>query len=85
MGQYRIRRKLELISIAEEAGYRGKDYTFVTTFKDRTDQVSRKLTPSIAWDTLIWYATEPNSIIHMFEGNEQMITSLGDMFDKNNR
>lgn len=73
------RRKEELISIAEEAGYRGKDYTFVTAFKDRTDQVSRKLMPSIAWDTFVWYATEPHSIIQMFEGNEQKITSLGDM------
>ncbi|PYE48779.1 restriction endonuclease [Paenibacillus barcinonensis] len=73
------RRKLELISIAEEAGYSGKDYTFVTAFRDRTDGVSKKLTPSIAWDTFVWYATEPNSIIYMHEGADQSNISLGDI------
>lgn len=75
------RRKSELISLAEEAGYKGKDYTFVTAFKDRTDTASRKLTPSVAWDTFIWYATEPNSIIYMHEGSGQSDTSLGEILE----
>jgi hypothetical protein len=73
------RRKKELISIAEEAGFSEKDCTYVTAFKDRTDQVSRKLIPSIAWGTFVWYATEPVSIIYMYEGLETSNASLSDI------
>ena len=77
-GPINDRRKLELILIAQEAGYREEDITFVTAFRDRTDSASRKLVPSIAWNTIIWYATEPDSIVYMSEGRGGSSVTLGE-------
>lgn len=73
------RRKNELISIAKNAGFDENDCTYVTVFKDRSCKESRKLLPSVAWGTFVWYATEPDSLIYLYKGNEHRITHISDM------
>lgn len=78
-GPINDRRKQELIKLAKEANYTETDCAYVTVFKDRSDSASRKLVPSIAWDTFIWYASEPEDIVFLRKGEEEKIASIGDM------
>lgn len=64
-GPINDRRKQELLALAYRAGYRETDCAFVTVFRDRSDPVSRKLVPSIAWETFIWHVSEPQNIIYL--------------------
>ena len=61
------------------ANYYEKDCAYVTVFKDRSDPASRRLVPSIAWGTFIWYASEPDEIIFLREGGAEKRTSIGNM------
>ena len=76
-GPINDRRKLELLELAAKAGYKEKDCVCVTVFRDRSNSVSRKLVPSISWGTFIWYASEPDNIIYLREGNEERAVSIG--------
>lgn len=76
-GPINDRRKMELLELAAKAGYKEKDCVCVTVFSDRSNSVSRKLVPSISWGTFIWYASEPDNIIYLREGNEEKAVSIG--------
>lgn len=78
-GPINDRRKAELIDMAKTAKYQEEDCVYVTVFKDRSDSASRKLVPSIAWGTFIWYASEPDEIVFLRQGKENKVTSIGDM------
>ncbi|PWJ48894.1 BsuBI/PstI family type II restriction endonuclease [Faecalicatena contorta] len=78
-GPINDRRKRELIELAGKAGYQQKDCIYVTVFKDRSDSASRRLVPSIAWGTFIWYASEPENIILLREGEEKKKSSIGEI------
>ena len=70
-GPINDRRKEELICLAESAGFDKTSCVFLTVFKDRTSIVSRKLLPSIAWGTFVWYESEPRNIIYLREAEEK--------------
>ncbi|KAF5044275.1 BsuBI/PstI restriction endonuclease domain protein [anaerobic digester metagenome] len=78
-GAINDRRKQELIKMANAANYNESDCAYVTVFIDRADSVSRKLVPSVAWGTFIWYASEPDEIMFLRKGNTQKKTTIGDM------
>lgn len=78
-GPINDRRKQELIMLAKEANYKETDCAYVTVFGDRSDSASRKLVPSTAWNTFIWYASEPEEIVFLRKGGEARRTSIGAM------
>lgn len=79
-GPVNDRRKQELIDMAKAANYAEKDCAFVTVFKDRAGSESRKLSPSVAWGTFIWYASEPDHIIFLRDdGGPERVASIGDL------
>lgn len=78
-GPINDRRKQELIEMARAANYKETDCAYVTVFKDRADPISRKLSPSVAWDTFIWYASEPEEIVFLRKGRAEKRTTIGDM------
>lgn len=78
-GPVNDRRKQELIELARTANYKETDCAYVTVFKDRADSASRKLVPSIAWNTFIWYASEPDEIVFLRKGGIERRISIGDM------
>jgi hypothetical protein len=78
-GPINDRRKQELVQMASSANFKKKDCAYVTVFKDRSDATSRRLVPSIAWGTFIWYASEPNEIIYLRGGKEKKKTSIGEL------
>ena len=78
-GPIHSRRKQELIKTANDAGYRAEDCAFVTVFRDRAGSESRRLSPTVAWGTFIWHATEPSEIIYLRNGVAEKLVSLGDI------
>ncbi len=68
-GPINDRRKQELLDLIHQAGYEEDDCAFVTVFRDRSDTVSRRLVPSIAWGTFIWHVSEPCNIIYLHSAN----------------
>jgi len=78
-GPINDRRRQELMDMACAANYREEDCAFVTVFKDRSDSVSRKLVPSVAWGTFIWYASEPEEIIYLRQGKREKKSSLKEL------
>ena len=78
-GPINERRKEELMELALAANFRKEDCLYVTVFKDRADQVSRKLSPSVAWGTYIWHASEPREIIFLREWSSEKKTSIRDL------
>lgn len=58
-------RREELLSLAKQAGFIEADVAFVTAFLGRTEPGFRKALASLAWNTFVWLASEPPSIIAM--------------------
>lgn len=56
-------RRLELTRLVTNAGHAESDAAFVTAFLDR-GQVYPAVSRQIAWDTFVWYVSEPHKIIH---------------------
>ncbi len=81
-GPVNDRRKQELNDMAKDANFKESDCAYVTVFRDRTEPVSRKLVPSVAWGTFIWYASEPDKIIYLREGWTDKSASIGDILKK---
>ena len=80
-GPINDRRKEQLIEMAKSANYTESDCAFVTVFKDRSSAESRKLLPSIAWGTFVWYATEPAELVYLRKGIPEKMASLGDLLN----
>lgn len=80
-GPINDRRKRELLQIAVNAGFLEKDCIFVTVFKDRTTSESRRLFHTISWGSFVWYMSEPESLIILYEGKEMKLTYLFDIAD----
>lgn len=78
-GPINDRRKQELLDLAHKARYKEENCVFVTAFKDRASTVSRRLVPSIAWGTFIWYASEPQDIVILRQGGEDKKVSLTEL------
>lgn len=78
-GPINNRRKQELVKMAKEANYKEADCAYVTVFKDRADSASRKLVPSIAWNTFIWYASEPENVVFLRKGEAEKVAFIGDI------
>lgn len=56
-------RREELLALAKHAGFIEADVAFVTAFLGRTEPAFRKALASLAWNTFVWLASEPPSII----------------------
>ena len=50
---------------------------FVTIFEDRSCQQYRKDCGSLAWDTFVWFPTEPDQIVHLLDGSSDQTIPKG--------
>lgn len=58
-------RKHALLKVAQAAGYEEEGIAFVTALRDRGAMgVFRKVSSVIAWNSFVWFASEPDRIIH---------------------
>jgi BsuBI/PstI restriction endonuclease domain/BsuBI/PstI restriction endonuclease HTH domain len=55
-------RKAKLLELTQRAGYDPGDVAFVTALLDR-GPVYRKVASEIAWDSFVWFASEPDFIV----------------------
>lgn len=56
-------RKASLLELLAEGNHDPRSAAFVTAFLDRGSTVYRKLASSFAWDSFIWFASEPDKLI----------------------
>lgn len=56
-------RKQALIALMKKGGHDPKHAAFVTAFSDRGEAAYRKASSEIAWDSFVWFASEPDKIV----------------------
>ena len=56
-------RKTDLLRILHEGGHDPRNAAFVTSFLDRVTGPYRRLAPSIAWGSFVWFVSEPDRIV----------------------
>ena len=69
-------RRTSLLSIAQDAGFRKENLVFLTAFLDRNSPVYRRLSSSIAWESLVWFASEPRNLVIFKSNVKRTISSL---------
>ena len=67
-----------LSSIALKGGFSSDQVYFVTAFKDRSGPAFRKAFASTAWGTMIWFSTEPDKLVILRAGKEDVLTMADD-------
>lgn len=60
-------RKRALLELASESNLTEEECAFVTVFASRSDPAYRKVQGSIAWGSFVWFADEPERIIHLID------------------
>lgn len=68
-------RREELLKIAKESGLENH-VTFVTAFMDRNHRALRKALDSLAWNSFVWVASEPDKVIALIGPGSAGPTSL---------
>lgn len=56
-------RKSALLEMALEAGIPSAQIAFVTAYRDRNDTAFKRTLDVVAWNTLIWFMSEPDQIV----------------------
>jgi hypothetical protein len=68
-GPINAHRKNAFLEIARAAGFADESVAFVTAYLDRGRPAFRKTIAELAWNSFAWFASEPEHIIVMREGN----------------
>ncbi|MDP3008140.1 MAG: BsuBI/PstI family type II restriction endonuclease [Methylococcales bacterium] len=69
-------RKEALEAIALDAGFEAEHLAYVTAFADRSASPYRSLVHNLAWNSFVWFASEPESIIILKLGTERKLSEL---------
>ena len=69
-------RKRALGLVIAEAGLAEDQVAFVTAFLDRSEPAFRKSFKELAWNTFVWFASEPEHIVHLHEGQTAPVRTL---------
>jgi len=69
-------RKEALEALAVEAGFSSEHLAYVTVFSDRDASPYKTLAPNLAWDSFVWFESEPDAIVVLKRGNENKLTKL---------
>lgn len=69
-------RKDALEAIALEAGFEAEHLAYVTAFADRSASPYRALVHNLAWNSFVWFASEPANVIMLRSGFEKKLSEL---------
>lgn len=58
-------RKTALLEMSRSSRIAPDRTVFVTAYRDRNDGVFRKTFPAVAWDSLIWFMSEPDNVVRL--------------------
>jgi hypothetical protein len=72
-------RRVELLKLATGAGFAEEHVAFVTAFLDRDAAALRKTFGSLALNSFVWIASEPESIIALVAGTREPSLRLRDL------
>ncbi len=73
-------RRASFLRIVEQGGHDVRNAAFVTAFLDRSDAVYRKVASQFAWNSFVWFASEPDKLIAHLDMRERP-TRLFDLLD----
>lgn len=71
-------RKQALTELAKRAGFPAKHVAFVTAYLDRSDSVFKKTVGSLAWGSFVWFASQPEHLVRLYEGGSEPVKQLAD-------
>lgn len=71
-------RKLALTKLAGEAGFPAEHVAFVTAYLDRSEAAFKKTVDALAWDSFVWFASEPDHLVRFHEGQPESVKTLAD-------
>lgn len=69
-------RRSELMHIARDAGHEEGQVAFVTAFEERGKSAFRKCFPDLAWQSFVWFASEPSNLVGLFGSSIQNGVSI---------
>lgn len=72
-------RRSDLLKLAVNAGFSEEHVAFVTAFLDRDAPALRKNFSTLAWNSFVWVASEPESIIALLGGTPRPSPLLRDL------
>ncbi|MFB3906614.1 MAG: BsuBI/PstI family type II restriction endonuclease [Acidobacteriota bacterium] len=72
-------RREALLSIAREGGFDPDRVAFVSVFDDRDSTVYRRLSSEIAWDSFVWFASDPGSVLILRGPERRAQAKLSDL------
>ena len=70
------RRKEALLKQTDSAGFPRSQVIFVTAYVDRESSAYRRTSSSVAWDSFIWFASEPEQIMVLRRGGPRPLDEL---------
>jgi hypothetical protein len=66
------RRRRTLGELAEDGGFEPRQLAFLTAFADRDAPGYRKTYRSLAWGSLVWFASEPDKLMVLQDGEVEL-------------
>lgn len=69
-------RKQALTDLARNAGFPTEHVVFVTAYLNRSDAAFKKAVDLLAWESFVWFASEPLNLIHLYEGKAETVKTL---------
>jgi len=70
-GPFTQKRKEDILSMSLGAGYKTEQILFMSAFKDRNDQALKRRFSALALDSLVWCASEPQTLIWIAADQEK--------------
>ncbi|MBN8504490.1 MAG: restriction endonuclease [Burkholderiales bacterium] len=69
-------RRDTLEALARDAGFNTSDIVYVTAYADRASPAYRSNINSLAWDSFVWFASEPDCVVSLRRGTARKLSTL---------
>jgi hypothetical protein len=80
-GAITVMRKEALLAIAIDAGFRPNHVAFLTAYSNRDHPAFKKTVSALAWQSFVWFVSEPDHIIMLREGLEGHSVRLSSLME----
>ncbi len=75
-GPISVLRRNELLEISRAAGIEDDRVAFVTAYMDRNEPPLKRTLPTLAWNSFVWLASEPENIIALYGESKARLHAL---------
>jgi hypothetical protein len=66
------RRKEAIYKLTDAAGYKREQIAFLTAYQDRQKPGFKKTIAGLAWNSFVWFMSEPDKIVYFKDGIEKI-------------